>query len=169
MDGPGGGIRSMRSRLVALALAVVLSASARPAPAVEIWLFQRGYIEGGTGDATTLTDAAVAAFEENNPDIDVHVVGVPWGKEGDLKLRTALLARRRIDVFRVAHDQLTAFVPREGRLLAPVGGELTPADREAFGEQALRAVTVNGEVLAWPLWSTALVLLVNLVCWNRPA
>ena len=78
-----------------LVLGLLLLLSAAGASAEDIWLFQRGYIEGGAGAATELTDAAVAAFEAAHPEVDVHIVGVPWGKEGDLKLRTALLAGRR--------------------------------------------------------------------------
>ena len=134
--------------------------------AQKIQLFQRGYLEGGTGAATTLTDAAVAAFEAGHPGIEVAVVGVPWGREGDLKLRTALLARRRIDVFRVAHDQLPSFVPRRGTLLAPADAFLTDGDREDFGP-ALEALTIDGQVLAWPLWSTAIVMIGNPALMDR--
>jgi multiple sugar transport system substrate-binding protein len=134
---------------------------------IDVYFYQLGYVEGGAGPATTLTDAAVAAFEREHSGIDVHVVGVPWGKEGNLKLRTALLARRRIDLFRLAHDQLPAFLPREGRLLAPVGPFLSDADRADFGEAALAAVTINGEPMAWPLWSTAIALVVNVELLER--
>lgn len=131
------------------------------APATEIHFFQRGYVEGGNAPATALTDAAVAAFESSHPDIQVHIVGVPWGKEGDLKLRAALLARRRIDCFRLAHDQLPAFLPRKGRLLAPADDFMTKADRDDYGRTALDAVSHNGHIMAWPLWSTAITLIVN--------
>jgi len=131
------------------------------AHAVEIVLFQRGYVTGGTGPATELTDAAVNAFRARRPDVTVKVVGVPWGKEGDLKLRTALLARRRIDCFRLAHDQLGAFLPRSVRLLSPVDPYLSAADRADFGAAALGAVSREGRVWAWPLWSTAIALVAN--------
>lgn len=151
---------------VLLIVAITIAAanpSAQPAPPVEppvtIHLFQRGYLRGSEGLATRLTDAAVAAFHERRPDVAVKVVGVPWGRHGDLKLRTALLARRRIDCFRLAHDQLPAFIPREGRLLAPADPWLTDADRADFGAAALEAVTRDGHVMAWPLWSTAISLL----------
>jgi len=140
---------------------LVLVPAVPKAGAVEIVLFQRGYVAGGTGPATELTDAAVKAFRARRPDVTVKVAGVPWGKEGDLKLRTALLARRRIDCFRLAHDQLPAFLPRAGRLLAPVDPYLSAADRADFGAAALAAVSREGRVWAWPLWSTALALVAN--------
>ncbi len=128
---------------------------------IEIHLYQRGYIQGGTGAATRLTAAAVAAFEQRRPGIKVRVVGIPWGREGDLKLRTAFLARRRIDCFRLAHDQLPAFMPRDGDMLSPIGTHLTQADRRDFSPATLEAVNDGGRLMAWPLWSTAVVLVAN--------
>ena len=131
------------------------------AEATEIYFFQRGYVEGGAGPATRLTDAAVAAFTRTRPEIHVRIVGIPWGREGDLKLRSALLARRRIDCFRLAHDELASFFPRRGRLLSPIDPYLTPADRADFDPNTLAAVSREGHIWAWPLWSTALALVAN--------
>lgn len=139
----------------------LLATCTTPATATEIRFFQRGYIEGGSAPATQLTDAAVEAFTANHPGIAVKIVGVPWGKEGDLKLRAALLARRKIDCFRLAHDQLPAFIPRKGQLLAPADPFMSDADRADFGQTALDAVTHRGKVMAWPLWSTAITLIAN--------
>jgi multiple sugar transport system substrate-binding protein len=140
-------------------IAALCFSAASGARAVEIAFFQRGYVEGGRDAATQLTDAAVAAFEKRNPQIQVRVVGVPWEADGDLKLRAALLARKQIDCFRLAHDQLPAFIPTRRRLLSSVGPFLTPADRADFGASTLAGVTFGGEVMAWPLWSTATILL----------
>lgn len=131
------------------------------AGATEIFFYQRGYVEGGRDAATQLTNAAVAEFEKRNPAIKVRVVGVPWEKEGDLKLRTALLARRRIDLFRLPHDTLPAFLPRRGGLLSPVEPHLTPADRDDFSSATLAAVSRGGHVWAWPLWATAMTIVAN--------
>ena len=139
----------------------MLAAGAREAGAVEIWFYQRGYVEGGRDAATSLTNAAVAEFEKRTPGVSVRVVGVPWEKEGDLKLRTALLARRRIDIFRLPHDTLGAFLPKRGGILSPVDPYLTPADRDDFGSATLASVSRNGKVMAWPLWSTAIALYAN--------
>lgn len=144
-----------------LFLAFLTFAFARSAKALEITFYQRGYVEGGRDAATRLTDAAVKEFERRNPGVMVRVVGVPWEKDGELKLRTALLARRRIDLFRLPHDTLPEFIPRRGGMLSPVDPYLTPADRADFSSASLAAVTVRGRVMAWPLWSTALVLIAN--------
>ena len=138
-----------------------LIASLSQAAPIEITFYQRGYVEGGRDAATKLTDTAISEFEKRNPQINVRVVGVPWEKEGDLKLRTALLAHRRIDLFRLPHDTLSAFLPRRGGILAPVDPWLSPADRADFGSATLASVSAGGKVVAWPLWSTALVLIAN--------
>jgi multiple sugar transport system substrate-binding protein len=124
-------------------------------------LYQRGYVAGGEGAATTLTDAAVAAFQSRHPGIEINVVGLPWSREGDLKLRAVLLNRRKIDIFRVAHDELAGFIPTKGTLLSPIDPHLTPEDRADIGPGALDALTYDGRVMAWPLWSTAIALIAN--------
>ncbi len=126
-----------------------------------IYLYQRGYVAGGEGASTTLTDAAVAAFQEDHPEVDVHIIGLPWSREGDLKLRAVLLNRRKVDVFRLAHDELPGFIPAKGQLLSPIDPFLTPEDRDDISPGALTALTYNGSIMAWPLWSTAIPLLAN--------
>lgn len=126
-----------------------------------IYFYQRGYVSGGTDPNTALTDAAVAAFEKHHPEIDVIVVGLPWTREGDLKLRAVLLNRRKIDLFRVTNDQLPDYVLSKGQLLSPADPYLTDADRADIARTALEAVTHDGQVMAWPLWSTALAVIGN--------
>lgn len=125
------------------------------ANAVEIFFYQRGYVAGGSGASTTLTDAAVAAFNETHPDIEIRVMGLPWSREGDLKLRAALLNRRKVDVFRLAHDQVRDYIPAEGALLSPIDPYLSDADLADISPGALDALRYNGQVMAWPLWSVA--------------
>lgn len=161
MNADQRGFQSRQVFLRLLLLALFLTAAGARARAVEIYLYQRGYVEGGASPATRLTDAATTAFKKVRPDIEVRVIGVPWGKDGDLKLKSALLARRRIDCFRLAHDQLPAFIPKKGELLSPVDPYLTGADRADFGPAALAAVTHHGQAMAWPLWSTAIALVAN--------
>lgn len=133
----------------------------QPADAITIYFFQRGYVAGGRGASTRLTDEAVARFESNNPEIDVIVVGLPWTQEGDLKLRAALLHRERIDCFRLAHDQLDDFMPGRGSLLSPADEYLSDRDIADISPGALEAVRRDGRVMAWPLWSTAAAILAN--------
>ncbi len=143
------------------AVGLLISLWAPGLAAQTIYFYQRGYVAGGREPASRLTDAALAAFRRRRPEVDVRLVGVPWRREGDLKLRAALLNRRRIDLFRLPHDQLADFLPAGRQLLSPVGPYLTEADRADFGPGVLAAVTHDGRVMAWPLWSTTLSLIVN--------
>lgn len=144
---------------MALALSPGLPASA--AEPITIYFFQRGYVAGGASAATRLTDAALKGFARRFPDIHVKTIGLPWTREGDLKLRAVLLNRRKIDCFRVTNDQLPAFIPKRGRLLSPIDDRLTEEDFEDLSPGSLDAVRHNGKIMAWPLWSTALALIGN--------
>lgn len=126
-----------------------------------IYFYQRGYVAGSEAPASALTDHAVEAFARRRPDIKVAIVGLPWGKEGDLKLRAVLLNRRKIDLFRVTNDQLPDFIPAKGELLSSIDSYLTPDDRADINASAFEAVSHHGKIMAWPLWSTALALLGN--------
>lgn len=128
---------------------------------IEIFFFQRGYVAGSEAAPTVLTDQAVEGFRHLRPDVRVNIVGVPWSREGDLKLRAVLLNRGRIDVFRVTNDQLPAFIPKKGRLLSPIDKWLTPDDISDIDAAALDALRHREGVMAWPLWSTALHLIGN--------
>lgn len=145
--------------LIPFALFTLLSPSLLPAQT--LFFYQRGYVAGGEAASTTLTDAAVAAFTADHPGIDVHVIGLPWSREGDLKLRAVLLNRRKADVFRVAHDELPGFIPSRGSLLSPIDPHLTSDDLADLSPGALDALRYDGQVMAWPLWSTAIPLLAN--------
>jgi multiple sugar transport system substrate-binding protein len=152
--------------LSALALAACSPSSDPAASAspdrIAIHFYQRGYVAGGSAASTTLTDAAIAAFARRHPEIQVVTIGLPWTQEGDLKMRAALINRRRIDVFRVTNDQLPDYIPASGgRLLAPIDDYLTEADRADISPGAMEAVTFDGRAMAWPLWSTALSLIAN--------
>lgn len=127
----------------------------------KIYFYQRGYVAGSASASTQLTDRAIEVFERRHPEIDIEIVGVPWTKEGDLKQRAALLHRRKIDLFRVTNDQLPAFIPRTGNLLSPVDPWLTADDLADFSPGALDAVRHGGQIMAWPLWSTAIPLIGN--------
>lgn len=155
----------LKLRFVQVVLIAILSSltllNAGESFGQSITFYQRGYVAGGEGASTTLTDAAVAAFRADHPGIDIHVVGLPWSREGDLKLRAVLLNRRKIDVFRLAHDELPGFIPTRGTLLSPIDPHLTDADRDDISPGALAALTYNGDIMAWPLWSTAIPLLAN--------
>lgn len=152
--------RALASRAILIALCLGGQLSSADA-AQTIFFYQRGYVAGSTSASTQLTDRAIEAFELRHPEIAVEIIGVPWTKEGDLKQRAALLHRRKIDLFRVTNDQLPAFIPRTGRLLSPVDPWLTEDDLADFSPGALDAVRHGGQIMAWPLWSTAIPLIGN--------
>lgn len=134
-------------------------APAAPAEQTSIIFYQRGYVEGGTDAGSINTDAAVAKFEADNPDIDVQIVGIPWTAEGDTKLEAALAAGTDINVFRVTSPNLPRYA-KQG-ILSEITPYLSDEAKSDFYESAFQVATVDGKVWAWPLWVTAISLFVN--------
>ena len=85
-----------------------------------IVFYQRGYVEGGTDAGSVNTAKAIEVFEQNNPDINVEIVGIPWTAEGDTKLETALAGGTDINIFRVTSPNLPRYA-KQGIL-----SEITP-------------------------------------------
>lgn len=150
-------------------LAMLVSACAGVAPTggagegaavkTKIVFYQRGYVEGGTDAGSVNTDKAIAVFEENNPDIDVEIVGIPWTAEGDTKLETALAGGTDINIFRVTSPNLPRYA-KQG-ILSEITPYLTDEDKADFYESAFQVATVDGKVWAWPLWVTAISIFAN--------
>ena len=126
---------------------------------VSIVFYQRGYVEGGTDAGTVATDAAIAAFEKANPDIDVQIIGIPWTAEGDTKLEAALAAKTDINIFRVTSPNLPRYA-KQG-VLSNIEPFLTEEDRADFYESGFQVATVDGKIWAWPLWVTAITIFAN--------
>jgi len=124
-----------------------------------IVFYQRGYVEGGTDAGSVNTAKAVEIFEQNNPDINVEIVGIPWTAEGDTKLETALAGGTDINVFRVTSPNLPRYA-KQG-ILSEITPYLTDDDKADFYESAFQVATVDGKVWAWPLWVTAISLFAN--------
>ncbi|MFJ6658941.1 extracellular solute-binding protein [Streptomyces sp. NPDC091377] len=101
-------------------------------------------------------DGLVAAFEKENPDIEVKVSTYPWANR-DTALATALAANKGPDVAYLIPDQLAAYQ----RHLVPAGDYLSQADRDALRPAALKAVTVDDTPLATPVLMSAYPLLCN--------
>jgi multiple sugar transport system substrate-binding protein len=135
------------------------SAAAPSSEPVKIVFYQRGYVEGGTDAGSVNTAKAIEVFEQNNPDIDVEVVGIPWTAEGDTKLETALAGGTDINVFRVTSPNLPRYA-KQG-ILSEITPYLTDEDKADFYESAFQVATVDGKVWAWPLWVTAISLFAN--------
>ncbi|HAJ36522.1 MAG TPA: hypothetical protein DCL15_12615 [Chloroflexi bacterium] len=154
---------------VTVVLAMLLSACTAVAPGggagaaasepVKIVFYQRGYVEGGTDAGSVNTAKAIEVFEQNNPDIDVEIVGIPWTAEGDTKLETALAGGTDINIFRVTSPNLPRYA-KQG-ILSEITPYLTDEDKADFYESAFQVATVDGKVWAWPLWVTAISLFAN--------
>ncbi|MCB0049882.1 MAG: extracellular solute-binding protein, partial [Caldilinea sp.] len=125
----------------------------------KVVFYQRGYVEGGTDAGSVNTAKAIEVFEQNNPDIDVEVVGIPWTAEGDTKLETALAGGTDINVFRVTSPNLPRYA-KQG-ILSEITPYLTDEEKADFYESAFQVATVDGKVWAWPLWVTAISLFAN--------
>jgi multiple sugar transport system substrate-binding protein len=134
-------------------------ASEGAAAKTRIVFYQRGYVEGGTDAGSVNTAKAVEIFEQNNPDIDVEIVGIPWTAEGDTKLETALAGGTDINVFRVTSPNLPRYAKQD--ILSEITPYLTDEDRADFYESAFQVATVDGKIWAWPLWVTAISLFAN--------
>lgn len=131
-------------------------AAAKP---VTITFYQRGYTEGGT-DATSVTTAkAIEIFQQNNPNIKVNIVGIPWTAEGDTKLEAALAAKTDINVFRVTSPNLPRYA-KQG-ILSSIEPYLTEEDKTDFYPSGFQVATVDGKIWAWPLWVTAISVFAN--------
>jgi len=126
---------------------------------VTITFYQRGYIEGGEDAGSKSTDLAVQKFMEANPHITVKIVGIPWTAEGDTKLEAALSARSDINVFRVTSPNLPRYA-KQG-ILSEITPFLTEEDKADFYESGFQVATVDGKVMAWPLWVTAISIFAN--------
>ena len=149
-------------------LAMLVSACAAVAPGgggaaasgpVKIVFYQRGYVEGGADAGSVNTAKAIEVFEQNNPDIDVEIVGIPWTSEGDTKLETALAGGTDINIFRVTSPNLPRYA-KQG-ILSEITPYLSDEDKADFYESAFQVATVDGKVWAWPLWVTAISLFAN--------
>ncbi|MFJ3667202.1 extracellular solute-binding protein [Streptomyces sp. NPDC090106] len=95
-------------------------------------------------------------FEKAHPDIDVKVSTYPWA-DRDTKLATALAANKGPDVAYLIPDQLAAYQ----RNLVPADDYLADADRAAYRDSALKAVTVDGKAMATPVLMSAYPLMCN--------
>ncbi len=156
---------------VLVLLAMLVSACTGVAPTVgegaaapsseptTIVFYQRGYVEGGTDAGSVNTAKAIEVFEQNNPDINVEIVGIPWTAEGDTKLETALAGGTDINIFRVTSPNLPRYA-KQG-ILSEITPYLTDEEKADFYESAFQVATVDGKVWAWPLWVTAISLFAN--------
>lgn len=133
--------------------------AAPAAKAVTLTFYQRGYTEGGTDATSVTTSKAIEIFQQNNPNIKVNIVGIPWTAEGDTKLEAALAAKSDINVFRVTSPNLPRYA-KQG-VLSSIEPFLTEEDKADFYPSGFQVATVDGKIWAWPLWVTAISLFAN--------
>jgi multiple sugar transport system substrate-binding protein len=145
--------------LALLAAGCLPQAASEPIQPVQITFHKRGYVEGGTDVSSKMIAGAVQAFEASHPQIDVKVVGVPWGPEGSAQLKAALESGEDIHVLSVSSIELPDFARRG--LLSNIEPYLSEQDQADFYSSALDAATVDGKVYAWPLWVTAVAIYAN--------
>lgn len=126
---------------------------------VSITFYKRGYVEGAEDVTSTTNAQAVAAFEAANPHIHVDIVGVPWTAEGDALLDEALASGEKIHVFSALPGSLIQ-LSKEGKV-SPIEPFMSEEDKTDFYANGLQAATVDGEVVAWPIWVVALSTFIN--------
>jgi multiple sugar transport system substrate-binding protein len=119
-----------------------------------------GYQPDGANLTGQLMDAAVAAFEEANPDIQVEITGYPGTQEGFTKLTQAVQGGDSVDIFRLPSDILPLLV-KDG-LVAPIDEFLTEEDRADIYPNLLQAASIDGQAYAWPLWVPPVGMYLNL-------
>jgi multiple sugar transport system substrate-binding protein len=152
----------MKRELVFLTLLAIMllvgtvqpTTPAAAADPVTITFYQRGYTPGGTDVTSVTTDKAIEIYQQNNPDVKINLVGIPWTTEGDTKLEAALAAKTDINLFRVTSPNLPRYA-KQG-ILSNIEPFLTDDDKKDFYPSGFQVATIDGKIWAWPLWVTAI-------------
>ncbi|MEM8532941.1 MAG: sugar ABC transporter substrate-binding protein [Chloroflexota bacterium] len=125
---------------------------------LQYWVL--GYQPGGGNRTGELMDAAVAAFMEANPNIQVEITGYTGDQAGFTKLTQAVQGGQSVDVFRLPSDVLPLLVQDE--LVAPIDDYLTEDDQADIFPNLIEAVQIDGQAYAWPLWVPPVGMYLNL-------
>ena len=107
-------------------------------------------------------EAVVAAFEEQNPGIDVQVEYVPSSSDFYARLATGYAAGLAPDVFLINYRRYGQFAARQA--LVPVGPLLRESDvlnEEDYYPQPLEAFQFQGELMCLPQNLSSLVVYYN--------
>jgi multiple sugar transport system substrate-binding protein len=118
------------------------------------------YQPDGANQTGKLTDAAVAAFQQANPDIKIEITGYTGDQAGFTKLTQAVQGGQSVDAFRLPSDILPLLV-KDG-LVAPIDEFLTDEDKADIYPNLLQAVSIDGKAYAWPLWVPPVGMYLNL-------
>ena len=107
-------------------------------------------------------EAIVAAFEDQNPGIDVQIEYVPNATDFYTRLATGYAAGLAPDVFLINYRRYGQFAARDA--LVPVGPLLEASeilDEEDYYPQPLEAFQFNGELMCLPQNLSSLVVYFN--------
>ena len=108
-----------------------------------------------------LTQAAVAAFKKNHPDLNVEITGYTGDQAGFTKLTQAVQSGGDVDVFRLPSDILPLLA--EQGFVEPIDAYLTDADKADIYPNILQSVRgADGKAYAWPLWVPPVGMYLNL-------
>ena len=119
---------------------------------------------GFWGDAAEVSayEEIVAAFEEQNPDVDVRIEHVPNATDFYARFATGTRPGLAPDVFLINYRRYGQFAARDA--LMPVGPLLEASeilDEEDYYPQPLEAFRFNGELMCLPQNLSSLVVYYN--------
>ncbi|NGN63638.1 sugar ABC transporter substrate-binding protein [Streptomyces sp. A7024] len=101
-------------------------------------------------------DAAEKEFEKENPKVDVKVEILPWANR-DEKLTTAMAGGKGPDVGYLIPDQLPKYAPN----IEPYDEHISPEAKQAYRPAALKAATVDDQLMGAPLLMSSNPLICN--------
>lgn len=108
-----------------------------------------------------LTNAAVQAFEQAHPGIDVEITGYTGDQAGFTKLTQAVQGGEGVDVFRLPSDILPLLA--EDGFVTAIDDYMTDEDRADIYPNILDSVRgSDGKAYAWPLWVPPVGMYLNL-------
>ncbi|HVL65427.1 MAG TPA: sugar ABC transporter substrate-binding protein [Actinomycetota bacterium] len=121
----------------------------------------------GETEEVAVYRAAARAFEEDNPDIDVRLVGVASKDDHLSRLVTAFSGGTPPDVFLVNFREYAQFVTRGA--IEPIEGHLADAgiDRAEYFAPPLEAFTYDGALQCMPQNISSLVVYYNKTLFQR--
>jgi len=154
--------RVTASCLAVVAAVVTLLGTLAPAAAQEPLSGELSF--GFWGDPTEAGayEAIVAAFEDENPGIDVQIEYVPNATDFYTRLATGYAAGLAPDVFLINYRRYGQFAARDA--LVPIGPLLEASeilDEEDYYPQPLEAFQFNGELMCLPQNLSSLVVYYN--------
>lgn len=101
-------------------------------------------------------DQTVADFEAENDGVTVNYEIFPWANR-DESLQTAIAAKKGPDLVYLIPDQLAAY----SSSIEPMDDYLSSERKDALLDNVVESVTLDGDMLAAPMLTSALTLLCN--------